>query len=178
MRKLLITVSLVIAFLAPTALDAQVSLGGQLSVADDYDLGLGARATFGLPTAAPLEIIAMADYFFPDGVTGVDISYWEVNANLVYLFNIPSSIVAPYAGGGLNFARYSASVDLSQFGIEVPGAPAIEGSQSDLGFNLLGGAKFNLGSITPFGELRLEVAGGDQFVFSGGALFRLGPSVP
>lgn len=179
MRKLLITGSLVILVFAPTAANAQIALGGQLSVADDYDLGLGARATFGLPTAVPLEIITTADYFFPDGMTGIDVSYWEINANLVYLFSIPSSIVAPYAGGGLNFAHASVSTDLSQLGIVIPGElPAIEGSQSELGLNLLGGAKFNLGSITPFGELRIELNGGEQFVFSAGALFRLGPRVP
>lgn len=175
MRKLLTTTSLVIMLLAPTALAAQVNLGGQLSFADDFDLGIGARATFGLPTSAPLEIITTVDYFFPDGVTGVDINYWEINANLVYLFEIPSSTVAPYAGGGLNYAHASFSTDPSEFGVELP---AVEGSQSDLGLNLLGGAKFNLGSITPFGELRIELNGGEQVVLSGGALFRLGPSVP
>lgn len=178
MSKILTTASLVI-MLLPTTLPAQVSLGGQLSVADDYDFGLGARATFGLPTAVPLEIIASADYFFPDRVTGFDVSYWEINANLVYLFNIPSSIVGPYAGGGLNFAHASFSTDLSQFGVPLPGElPAIEGSNSELGLNLVGGAKFNLGSLTPFGEFRIELSGGEQFVFSGGALIRLGPPVP
>ncbi len=179
MSKFLTIGSLVFVVLAPSAVNAQVNLGGQLSFADDYDIGLGVRATFGLPTAAPLEIITTADYYFPDGVTGIDISYWEINANLVYLFNIPSSIVAPYAGGGLNYAHASVSADLSQFGVDFPGElPAIEGSQSDLGLNLLGGARFNLGSITPFGELRIELNGGEQFVFSAGALFRLGPRVP
>jgi len=179
MRKLLTIGSLALLVLAPSALSAQINLGGQLSFADDYDIGLGARATFGLPTAVPLEIITTADYFFPDGVTGIDISYWEINANLVYMFSIPSSIVAPYAGGGLNFAHASVSTDLGALGIDIPGDyPSFEGSQSDLGLNLLGGAQFNLGSFTPFGELRLELNGGEQVVFSAGALFRLGPSVP
>lgn len=176
MSKLLTAASLAILLLVPTALHAQVGLGGQLSVADDADLGLGVRATFGLPTPTPLEIITTADYFFPDGALGVDVSYWEINANLVYLFQIPASIIAPYAGGGLNFARASYSVDLSEID---PGFPAVEGSETDVGVNLLGGARFNLGSsITPFGELRIELGGGEQFVFSGGVLFRLGPSLP
>lgn len=179
MRKLLISASLAIMLVAPTALDAQISLGGQLSVADDADFGIGARATFGLPTPTPLEIIATADYFFPDGGPGVDVSYWEINANLVYLFKIPASIVAPYAGGGLNFAHASFSTDLSEFGFELPGEiSTIDGSESDVGVNLLGGAKLNLGSLTPFGELRFELGGGEQVVFSGGVLFQLGPSVP
>ena len=180
MRKLLAATSLVIIMLAaPAALDAQVHLGGQLSVADDADFGLGARATFGLPTPTPLEIIATADYFFPDGAAGVDINYWEINANLVYLFKISGSIVAPYAGGGLNFAHASVSTDLSGLGVELPGELSTsERSDSDVGLNLLGGAKFNVGSITPFGELRFELNGGEQVVLSGGVLFRLGPSVP
>ncbi len=173
MRKLLTAASLVIMILAPTWLHAQVHLGGQLSFADDFDLGIGARATFGLPTPAPLEIVGTIDYFFPDDVPGVDISYWEINANLVYLFRIPAPSVTPYAGGGLNFSRISANVDLSEFGgVEVPGIAA---SNSEMGLNLLGGARFNLGSLTPFAELRFELGGGEQFVISGGALFRLGP---
>jgi hypothetical protein len=179
MRKLLTSVSLAILLVAPTALDAQVHLGGQLSVGSDSDFGLGARATFGLPSPTPLEIIASADYFFPDDAPGVDINYWEINANLVYLFKIPGSIVAPYAGGGLNFARASYSTDLSDFGVELPGEfSTFDRSDSEFGLNLVGGAKFNVGSITPFGELRIELDGGDQVVLSGGALFRLGPSVP
>lgn len=179
MRKLLTIGSLALLVLAPSAVSAQINLGGQLSFADDFDVGLGVRATFGLPTAVPLEIITTADYFFPDGATGIDINYWEINANLVYLFSIPSSVVAPYAGGGLNFARASFSTDLTGFGIDIPGDySSFEGSQSDLGLNLLGGARFNLGSFTPFGELRFELNGGEQVVFSAGALFRLGPRVP
>ncbi|MGD8866930.1 MAG: hypothetical protein PVI01_04860 [Gemmatimonadales bacterium] len=178
MRKILATAALVIVML-PATLNAQVNLGGQLSVAEDFDLGLGARATFGLPTPAPLEIITTADYFFPSGFAGMDINYWEINANLVYLFSIPSSIVAPYAGGGLNFAHISMSADFSQLGLDLPGDfPTVEGSNTEVGLNLMGGAKFNLGSLTPFGEFRIELNGGEQFVFSGGLLFRLGPTVP
>lgn len=169
MSKLLTAASLAILLLIPTALDAQVGLGGQLSVADDADLGIGARATFGLPTPAPLEIIATADYFFPDDGPGVDVTYWELNANLVYLFQIPASVIAPYAGGGLNFVRFSFDSELF---------PGEAYSDTDLGVNLLGGARFNLGPITPFGELRIELGGGEQFVFSAGALFQLGPSIP
>lgn len=179
MRKLLTIASLVTMSLAPTALNAQVNLGGQLSFANDFDVGVGARATFGLPVPAPLEIVTTADYFFPGGMTGLDISYWEINANLVYLFKIPASIIQPYAGGGLNFAHASFSTDFSELGVEVPPEiPNFEGSDSQLGLNLLGGAKFNLGPITPFGELRYEVSGGEQFVVSLGALFQLGPSIP
>lgn len=179
MRKLLTIASLVAMSLAPTALNAQVGVGGQLSFANDVDIGIGARATFGLPAPAPLEIVATADYFFPDEFTGVDLSYWEINANLVYLFKIPASIIQPYAGGGLNFAHASFSTDFSELGVEVP--PEIsnfEGSDSQLGLNLLGGAKLNLGPITPFGELRYEVSGGEQFVVSMGALFQVGPGIP
>lgn len=168
MRKLLLSTCLALLILTPGALQAQISIGGQVSWGDDSDLGLGARGTFRLPTkAAPLEIIGTVDYFFPGDVAGLDLTYWEINANLVYLFRVPAPIVTPYAGAGLNLAH--ASID--------GGTPGVELSDTQLGLNFLGGAKFNVGSVTPFGELRMEFDGGDQFLISAGVLFSVGPGL-
>ena len=167
MRKLLIADCALLFILSPGALQAQVGLGGQLSWAEDFDLGIGARATFGLPTTIPLEIIGSVDYFFPESVPGASVTYWEANANIVYMFQIPASPIAPYAGGGLNLAY--GSVDL--------GIPGVDASSTQVGLNILGGAKFNLGPVTPFGEMRFELNGGEQFVISAGALFSVGPGL-
>ena len=141
----------------------QVGVGAQLSWADDTQFGIGARAVVDLtPFTNGLEAIGSFDYFFPDQPLGADINYWELNANLAYVFQgVPS--VAPYLGGGLNFAHASVSVDA--LGIPV-GA-----SQTKLGLNLLGGARLNMGPVTPFGELRIELGGGEQFVIAGGVMF-------
>ena len=110
-------------------------------VKGQIDFGIGARGTFGLPTTIPLEIIGSVDYFFPESVPGASVTYWEANANIVYMFQIPASPIAPYAGGGLNLAY--GSVDL--------GIPGVDASSTLVGLNILGGAKFNRGPVTPFG---------------------------
>lgn len=141
----------------------QVGFGAQLSWADDTEFGIGARAVVDLtPLTNGLEAIGSFDYFFPDQPLGADINYWEINANLAYVFKgVPS--LAPYLGGGLNFAHASVSVDA----LGVP----VGGSNTELGLNLLGGARMNLGPVQPFGELRIELGGGEQFVIAGGVLF-------
>ena len=61
----------------------------------------------------------------------------------------------PYAGGGLNIAYSSRSGS----------------SDVDPGFNLLGGTLLGSGPVHPFVEVRFELAGGEQFVLTGGVLF-------
>jgi len=122
---------------------AQVRFGAQASVADDVDLGLGARVLFSLKQFSErLEGIASFDWFFPDSGAGVDWTYFELNGNVVY------------------------SIPLSNTSALRPSA-----SDTEIGLNLLGGSKFGSGRITPFAELRLELGGGEQFVISGGILF-------
>ena len=142
---------------------AQIGLGAQLSWADDAEFGVGARAMVDLtPLTNGLEAIGSFDYFFPDQPLGADINYWEINANLAYVFRgVPS--LAPYLGGGLNFAHASVSIDA----LGVP----VGGSNTELGLNLLGGARMNAGPVQPFGELRVELGGGEQFVIAGGVYF-------
>jgi hypothetical protein len=166
MRKLLTGACVALLIMVPDAAQAQIGLGGQLNIADDADLGIGVRGTFPLPTTMPLEIIGSFDYFFPStGVAGIDVDYWELNANIVYVFPIPSTTVAPYAGTGLNYAHASVSV---------PELPGMSVSNSDVGLNILGGAKFKVGQVTPFGEFRVELGGGEEFVITGGVMMTVG----
>lgn len=165
MRKVLVAACVALLILVPGTARAQFSLGGQLNWGDDVDLGLGVRGAYVLPTTWPLEIIGSLDYFFPDDVAGIDVSYWEINANIVYLFPVRSFTVSPYAGAGLGIAHASVESDL--VGMSV--------SDTDMGLNILGGTKFNVGQLKPFVELRLELGGGEQFVFTGGAMVAVGP---
>ena len=94
-------------------------------------------------------------------VNGEDRSYWELPGNLAYFFKVEaSSSLAPYAGGGLNIAHKSKEFDDGR-----------SASDTDLGLNLLGGTLFGRGKVNPFVELRVELAGGEQFVLTGGVLF-------
>ncbi len=163
MRRTLLAALVLI--LSPGVLQAQVNIGGQLSLAEETDFGIGARTTVGLSVPSfPLEVIASFDYFFPDET---NVSYWELNGNVAHEFPVRSPVVKPYVGAGLNLAHRS--IDNILFAGTV--------SNTDLARNILGGAKFAVGTVTPFGELRIELGGAEQFVLTGGVMFQVGPPV-
>ena len=152
MRKILVAAAVMLCLVGVQTASAQgFRWGPEVSLGTDTDLGLGARGEFDFSGSA-LTIIASFDYYFPDG----SVDYWEINGNLIYNFNIPSApTVTPYAGGGLNIGHASA-----------------EGySDTDPGLNLLGGARFDAGSIMPFAEVKFTIEGVEQFVVTGGILF-------
>ena len=160
MKRSLFAVCLLGMLAWPGAAFAQLELGPQINWGDDADFGVGGRAVLGIPAGIPLAAIGSFDIFFP----GNDVNYWEINANAVYKFAIPKSPIVPYAGAGLNIAHASVS--------NISGA-----SNTDVGFNLLGGATFNAGKLKPFAEARIELSGGEQFVLTGGLLFQVGPGL-
>jgi hypothetical protein len=168
--KNLVRAMLPVALLAVTTQAAQAQrFGPQLSFGTDSDFGIGGRVEFNLGSAvgasgafSRMFGLASFDYFFLDcdtALTDFDCSWWELNANAA--IPITSSTVDPYVGGGLNFARVAIDT----------GTPGIEGSDSEVGLNLLGGLRFPLGGLSAFGEARFELAGGDQLVLTFGALF-------
>jgi hypothetical protein len=134
-----------------------LQFGAQVNWATDTDFGLGARAVYSSLGQAVglsgLEGVASLDFFFP----GSGVTYFEVNADVTYPLRIASApTISPYVGGGLNVAHSSAS------GV---------GGSTDVGLNLLGGTRFGLGSLKAFGEGRLELRSGSQFVLTFGVLF-------
>lgn len=141
--------------------DAQAqAFGVQGSWGDDSDFGIGARLELGLPnlltSEGPLSntfLIGSFDYFFPDFCDAIDdCSYWEINGNLAV--PITSSTIDPYAGAGLNIAHMS----------------VLDQSDTEVGLNLLGGLRFNLGGLGAFGEGRFVLGGSEQFVLTFGVL--------
>lgn len=144
----------------------QVGFGAQVSYASDFDLGIGARAVFGLGSMlgqtegrlATLQGIVSADVFMPD-CGEVDCTYLEINGNGVIPIALEGSALSPYAGAGINFARVSSSFGGETF------------SSSEIGLNVLGGTYFGMGGMNLFGEARYELGGGEQFVLSLGVLF-------
>jgi hypothetical protein len=169
--RILAATGLMLLAAGATQLKAQSrpQFGPQLDFASNsIGLGIGARVVFDvakmIPTARNFGLIGSFDYFFPGSGYGVSPSYWELNANGIYNFSIPKSPIVPYAGAGLNIAH--ASVTVNVLGVNE------SASSTDVGLNLLGGAKFgNLGKVTPFGEVRLELHSGSAVVITGGVLF-------
>lgn len=170
MTKWLIIAGAVLAtgIAAPAA--AQVQMGPQLSWGDDSDLGIGLRAQvdFGSfmkqnqSAVSRMTGVVRLDYFFPGCPSGVDCSYIELNADVQYPLDFGTGF-EPYVGGGLNFAHASNEVD-------VPFVGTVSDSHSDVGLNVLGGARFAIGHFTAFGEGRIELGGGEQFVLTFGVL--------
>jgi len=173
MKKLAIILGIV-GLVATGANPSQaVDVGGVVAWHDDFDLGIGARGVF--PVDAISERVSGSGeflFFFPDdGGGSVDLTYWEINGNLMYDFPMPSSSLNPYAGAGLNVARVSISLDL-------PDNPFISDDsvgETEIGLNVFGGASLeNNSSFTPFAEGRIELGGGEGFVLSLGATMSFG----
>lgn len=143
---------------------AQVSVGLQLDWGSKTDFGVGGRAILDLtPLVRGLETVGSFDYFFPSVGTGADVTYWEVNANVVYRIATQGNSLTPYAGSGLHISRSSASVAV--LGIEA------EAAETRSGLNLVGGVMFDAGVTTPFLEARVELGGAEQVVMSAGVRF-------
>ena len=165
-------VSLVLAGLlvlaAPAYAENDIEFGAQLSWADDTDIGIGARAQLGTnEIVEQTRVAASFDWFFPDGGTGVDFSYFEFNINGHYMLPIEAEAVDFYAGGGINIAR--ASIDYDD---DIPFIGGTSVSDTEIGLNLLGGVDFDINeNLGGFGELRIELGGGEQFVLTGGVMF-------
>ncbi len=165
MRKAMVGLAVVaaMAVVSQQALaQAQVSpirFGAQVTYADDFDFGVGARVIYPalgkMVGVSGLEGSASFDWFFPS--VG---SYFEVNVNALYPVAIASMPkLRPYVGAGLNVARYS--VDLG----------IVSASSTDIGLNALAGARFSMGKFSTFAEAKLELSGGEQFAVTFGVLF-------
>ncbi len=169
MRKLLFAVCLSTLVCLPSTLPAQVDIGAQGSWGDDSDFGVGARLTIGIPSAAvPIAVIGSFDWFFPSQPAGTDLTYWEANANVVFMFPIQDPRFRPYGGLGLNVARFELKVDPA-----VP-SPLESLEETNLGLNLLVGALLDVGKLKPYGEARFQIEGGKQLVLTAGVAFQIG----
>ncbi len=154
MRRLLLSACLAVLVLLPGTLSAQWSLGGQLNYGTDFDFALGARLAWGWSFEPGAETVASFDLFFPSDDA---VDYFEVNININQPLPIKTDQLNPYVGAGLNWAHAT-----------------ISGASRDwFGLNLLAGLKYATPSVTPFGEVRAELGGGKQWVFTGGVMFAL-----
>ncbi len=157
MRKLLF-VALMGAVFTPGALSAQLVLGPQLNWGDDSDFGLGARAEYTWSFDPGTLTLGSFDYYFPKNG-----DWWEVNLNIGHKIPVELADLGLYAGAGLNWAHVSA-----------PNSAGQKVSDDKFGLNLLAGLKYYLTNLTPYGEIRVQVGGGQQVVLSGGVMFDVG----
>ena len=143
--------------------------GPELSFAtQSVGFGIGGRAVLDLekmvPSAKNISVSGQFDYFFPGSSFGVSPSYWEINLDGAYHFPLSGSKLVPYAGAGLAVAHTSVSACFLTV--------CNSASTTNVGLNLLGGSTFpQMGKVTPFAELRLELRSGSVLVVTGGVLF-------
>lgn len=111
----------------------------------------------------PVVPNASFDYYLTD-VEGT--SYFAVDLNALYEFGVDNQQFTPYAGGGIGITRSSFEFQ-SEF---VSGS----GSDTEIGLNLVGGARFPMGSVEPFAQLNATLGGNaTRLGIAGGLLFSL-----
>ena len=170
MKRLLLLLALPL--FAPSAL-AQGGIALKPYLGYNLEDGAGLLVGIGTELAAPFDLGGLVlsiqpgiEYHFLDDAPGVDVSYIQLDGNLVASFATPGAPIAPYAGAGL--AVGFSSVDIEGIGSD---------SSTDLGLNVLGGAEFPgaLGFGSPFAQARLTlVDGGNFFCIIGGIKVPLG----
>lgn len=145
--------------LSAPAVQGQIDLGPQLSVAEDVDVGIGVNVVAPLTTLYEnLEFSGNFTFYFPDGV-----DYWEIDGDVRYLFPLPDNTsILPFAMAGLAIGRFSWDAGIR------------DGSETELGLRLGGGFKMPMDNFTPFVELGLGVGDIPDFTLRGGLTFPLG----
>lgn len=136
------------------------NIGGALGFGTEVEsLGIGAFAQF--PTTNKDLIIAPSFIlFFPDN----PLNFWELNANVNYVFSRSAATV--YGILGLNLARVSFD-DFQILGVPVDGS-----GETELGLNLGVGSDFKLnGNLIPFIEAKYAISDFDQLTIYGGLRF-------
>ena len=171
MRRLLLSLGAVTALVAlPAQSSAQLKAGPFLAFHDDADLGVGGFVAVPVPTLNEnMSFVGDFGLFFPgnSGYDGVDVDYWEANANVLYSFPLEGMSFTPWAMGGLNIAHGSVGLDFGELGNH-------SGSHTDIGLNVGGGVTFGSGPVSPFAGVKFELGGGDGAVLFGGLSFTVG----
>lgn len=142
---------------------ADLGLGGQLVYGDDSDIGVGARVEIDTPELVERSRIQIDfNWYFPDDPAGANLTFWEANMNWLHQVGRDGgeNAASYYLGGGLNFAYSSISYDAGG-----------DDSEKDLGVNFLGGVVVPFGIVSAIAEVRITIAGSEQYALGVGFLF-------
>jgi hypothetical protein len=136
---------------------AQFKFGPRAAFGTDFDFAIGAAATLGFTPVlfegtGPLQGALSFEYYLDCS----NCSFFEISPTVFVPFSSASS--GPYAGAGLNFARWSVNEDID--------SPGVDTSSSDVGLALQGGYLFPLGGQTAMADARFSIGGSEQLVLS------------
>lgn len=145
-----------------------ISFGAAASYGDETDFGVGPRVSLAVPAGdLGLSLVGSFNYFFPTDeeadAIGADLSYWELNGNLVLDIPTGEGAVAPYVGAGLNYGEASGSVS--------GGGLTLSADDSEVGGNILAGLRFGSAGPSPFVEARYATTFDGQIVVAVGVQF-------
>jgi hypothetical protein len=147
--------------MTPTTIKVGPRLGlpvGNLSDGSSLFFGAEGRIGFsGLPVVANPSF----DFYITDAD---NTTYFAVDLNALYEFSAGDMALVPYAGGGIGITRISFDSQ-TQIG-------GFSASTTEIGLNLIGGARFPLGSVEPFAQLNAAV-GAERVGITAGLLFGL-----
>ncbi|ALJ03629.1 hypothetical protein APS56_00010 [Pseudalgibacter alginicilyticus] len=163
-----LTIALIAMFSINVSAQTETKLGGFLAYGTEIEnLGIGVNAEF--PIADNFTISPALIYYLPKDESGINISWFEVNANANYYFLAEDNIDV-YGIAGLNYSSVKVDYDDAFGGF----GGSYSASDGRIGLNIGGGANFNLsGNITPFAELKYVVIDGGQLVIAGGVKFNI-----
>ncbi|MFO8002105.1 MAG: outer membrane beta-barrel protein [Marinilabilia sp.] len=160
-----------VAMLLAISASAQFQVGGGLTIGtkaggydDDGDeklgIGVNLRGDYGINES--WSVAPGFTFFFPSGPEGVDVTYWQLNADAHYHFHEEEGM-GIYALGGLNYSyvKIESDYDGGEFG-----SFSFSADDSEIGLNLGIGT-----SMAPFyGELKYDTAF-EQIALSAGIMF-------
>lgn len=137
-------------------------IGVNASYATDFNgLGLGVKVNHEFPKHFRAEL--SSDYFFKHDY----VSFWDLNANLHYLFPVGHNITV-YPLGGLTLANYHVSIPAPMGGAD------ITENSTHFGVNIGGGAQYDINkdwSVNAEMKYRI-ISDYDQAVFTIGIAHR------
>lgn len=125
---------------------------------EELFLGAEARAGFG---QLPILFNVAFDYY----LTEDPLSFFQLAINALYEFGVDNQAFTPYAGAGLSINRWSLDIDTPFGGIET--------SSTDVGFNILGGARLEMNALRPFAQVQYTTSDFDILSIAVGVLFSL-----
>lgn len=170
---LIVATAFLFAAAAPLTVHAQMDDGGGAfkigprltldvgDISDAYDgtIALGADARYH-PASFPVSGSVAFDYYFAaDNVT-----VYTVDVNALYPIETDASF-SPYVGGGIGFTNVSVDIQT--------GLGTVGGSTTETGFNLVGGAEFEVGAVQPFAQAQVTFGDLTRIGITGGLLFSL-----
>ncbi|MCS7012150.1 MAG: hypothetical protein RMI34_07365 [Chloroherpetonaceae bacterium] len=161
----------VLSAVVATDLSAQIRPDARLGIytnGGNFSLGAGVAVPVKVPGFGTLSINPTADYIFISSPPGGSALSIFVHGDVAYIFDIPKSPIAPYAGAGLLIAFSSVSVDVPTFG---GGTQRQTSSSTNAGLNLFGGAEFPVGPVAIYAQAKLLISSGTNFQIGGGVRF-------